>query len=578
VKQAVLAGRTAGLRPAERRRLDQICHRRHPADAVADRLTLQRLAAEAERLAEPLTLVVDGRGLCRLLWVGDLESSGRLIEKLPGSSRRQGSNLRLLTCAGTGRQPQLRPGPQEGVVGLDLAPQLWLRFGCQAAAGGRWPAALLTPAGAGEEAWNDHLQADLGELCGLDPANLPEPPLTNAGAGPSKAEDPAGGRSAAGNPMAGSERVLLLVLLAGEPGLERRRLAELEGLVRSAGAEPVGIVSQRRASGGAPTLWGEGKLREAALEARRLGASLLVTDRELTPGQARNLERILDLPVTDRSELILDIFAQRAASAAGRLQVELAQLRYRLPRLTGRGLSLSRQGGGIGTRGPGETQLEKDRRAISRRVERLQRDVQRLGDHRARLRQSRTGLGRLALVGYTNAGKSSLLNALTRVGGAHAVLAENKLFATLDPTTRRLTLIDAEGNADQPLLITDTVGFIRALPAQLMEAFRSTIEEALDADGLLLVVDLADPAWPEQLRTVRTILDSLGSVAPQLVIGNQIDRCPASELERARALEPEMMFVSATADLGLQNLREHLRHWPCGGSHSSEEAVPTSMG
>ena len=578
MKQAVLAGRTAGLRPAERRRLDQICHRRHPADAVADRLTLQRLAAEAERLAEPLTLVVDGRGLCRLLWVGDLESSGRLIEKLPGSSRRQGSNLRLLTCAGTGRQPQLRPGPQEGVVGLDLAPQLWLRFGCQAAAGGRWPAALLTPAGAGEEAWNDHLQADLGELCGLDPANLPEPPLTNAGAGPSKAEDPAGGRSAAGNPMAGSERVLLLVLLAGEPGLERRRLAELEGLVRSAGAEPVGIVSQRRASGGAPTLWGEGKLREAALEARRLGASLLVTDRELTPGQARNLERILDLPVTDRSELILDIFAQRAASAAGRLQVELAQLRYRLPRLTGRGLSLSRQGGGIGTRGPGETQLEKDRRAISRRVERLQRDVQRLGDHRARLRQSRTGLGRLALVGYTNAGKSSLLNALTRVGGAHAVLAENKLFATLDPTTRRLTLIDAEGNADQPLLITDTVGFIRALPAQLMEAFRSTIEEALDADGLLLVVDLADPAWPEQLRTVRTILDSLGSVAPQLVIGNQIDRCPASELERARALEPEMMFVSATADLGLQNLREHLRHWPCGGSHSSEEAVPTSMG
>jgi GTP-binding protein HflX len=349
--------------------------------------------------------------------------------------------------------------------------------------------------------------------------------------------------------------------------------------VRSAGAVPVGIVEQKRRSGESHlTIWGEGKLQEAALEARRLQADLVVTDRELTPVQARNLERLLDLPVSDRSELILDIFAQRAASGAGRLQVELAQLRYRLPRLTGRGLSLSRQGGGIGTRGPGETQLEKDRRAISRRVERLQRDVQRLGDHRARLRQSRTGLGRLALVGYTNAGKSSLLNALTRVGAAHAVLAENKLFATLDPTTRRLTLIDAEGNADQPLLITDTVGFIRALPAQLMEAFRSTIEEALDADGLLLVVDLADPAWPEQLRTVRTILDSLGSVAPQLVIGNQIDRCPASELERARALEPEMMFVSATADLGLQNLREHLRHWPCGGSHSSEEAVPTSMG
>ncbi len=615
MKQAVLAGRTAGLRPAERRRLDQICHRRHPADAVADRLTLQRLAAEAERLAEPLTLVVDGRGLCRLLWVGDLESSGRLIEKLPGSSRRQGSNLRLLTCAGTGRQPQLRPGPQEGVVGLDLAPQLWLRFGCQAAAGGRWPAALLTPAGAGEEAWNDHLQADLGELCGLDPANLPEPPLTNAGAGPSKAEDPAGGRSAAGNPMAGSERVLLLVLLAGEPGLERRRLAELEGLVRSAGAEPVGIVSQRRASGGAPTLWGEGKLREAALEARRLGASLLVTDRELTPGQARNLERILDLPVTDRSELILDIFAQRAASAAGRLQVELAQLRYRLPRLSGRGLSLSRQGGGIGTRGPGETQLEKDRRAIARRIERLQQAVRELGEHRARLRQGRRGQRRLALVGYTNAGKSSLLNALSGATPADQVLAENRLFATLDPTTRRIRLGPAadepgpvqpaaaqdqaaaepaisqdqlaaagQPQADPPLLITDTVGFIEDLPPQLVEAFRSTFEEALEADGLLLVVDLGDPAWPEQLQSVNALLNRLGATLPRQVIGNQIDRCAATELERAQALVPSMLFVSATADLGLQNLRRHLRQWPGSaagqpgtGPTAGSVAVPTSV-
>ena len=550
------------MRPAERRRLERLCHRRHPADATADLLTLQRLAAESHGLELPLSLVVDGRGLCRLLWVGDLEQSGRLIEKLPGSDRRQGNDLRLITCRRGSRSSPLLPGPQEAVVALDLAPCLWLRYADQPGAGGQWPALLLTP-GDGDSPWHQQAEGDLADLCVEDPASLVQEPSPQTS---SRVTD-------------GPERVLLLCLVGGDPEHTRREEAELEGLVRSAGGVPVGIVEQKRRSGESHlTIWGEGKLQEAALEARRLQADLVVTDRELTPVQARNLERLLDLPVSDRSELILDIFAQRAASGAGRLQVELAQLRYRLPRLTGRGLSLSRQGGGIGTRGPGETQLEKDRRAISRRVERLQREVQKLGDHRARLRQSRTGLRRLALVGYTNAGKSSLLNGLTRVAAADAVLAENKLFATLDPTTRRLTLIDAEGNADQPLLITDTVGFIRALPAQLMEAFRSTIEEALDADGLLLVVDLADPAWPEQLRTVRSILEGLGSLAPQLVIGNQIDRCPASELERAKALEPEMMFISATADLGLQNLRERLRHWPGEAGHSGEEAVPTSAG
>ena len=578
MKQGVLAGRTAGLRPAERRRLDQICHRRHPSDGVADRLTLQRLAAEAQQLDQPLTLVVDGRGLCRLLWVGDLETSGRLLDKLPGPARRQGSDLRLLTCAGTTRQSQLRPGPREAIVALDLAPVLWLRFPRQAGAGGQWPAALLSPSGAGEEAWTDLQQGDLSELCALDPASFTSPEQELAAADPSQRGRQAG--------PASTERVLLLVLSGGDAAVDRRRIAELEGLVRSAGAEPVGLVSQRRASGAAASLWGEGKVREAALEARRLGASLVVTDRELTPVQARNLERMLDLPVSDRSELILDIFAQRAASAAGRLQVELAQLRYRLPRLSGRGLSLSRQGGGIGTRGPGETQLEKDRRAIARRIERLQRDVRELGEHRARLRQGRRGQRRLALVGYTNAGKSSLLNALSGAAPGEGVLAENRLFATLDPTTRRVGLgSDAtapeHGSAahgGETLLITDTVGFIEDLPPPLVEAFRSTLEEALEADGLLVVVDLADPAWPEHLRSVMGLLDQLGATLPRQVIGNQIDRCPAGELERARALDPTMLFVSATADLGLQGLRRQLLQWPERRPGSEGGPVPTSEG
>jgi GTP-binding protein HflX len=354
-------------------------------------------------------------------------------------------------------------------------------------------------------------------------------------------------------------------------------IGELEGLVRSAGGIPVGVVEQRRTQVSPQTIWGEGKVAEASLEARRVGATLVVTDRELTPVQARNLERLLDLPVSDRSELILDIFAQRAASSAGRLQVELAQMRYRLPRLSGRGLSLSRQGGGIGTRGPGETQLEKDRRAIARRIERLNKEVKALGEHRARLREGRSGLKRLALVGYTNAGKSSLLNALTKATGSNAVLAENKLFATLDPTTRRLEIADPEGGSSMPLLLTDTVGFIRNLPPPLVEAFRSTLEETLEADGLLVVVDLSDPAWPEQRTTVHKILDALGSKAPRRLVANQIDRCPSGEVERARALESDALFVSATEALGLVHLKTELRQWLeiCGTIDPSQSPPPS---
>ena len=538
MKQTALLGRTAGLRPAQTRRLERLSHRRHPEAFGADLLTLQRLAAESCELELPLSLVIDGRGLCRLLWVGPLEQSGRLLERLPGGPRRQGSDLRLITCVG--RAKQLEPHGSEAVVGLDLHPQLWLRYRQQPEAGGHWPAAAYLPGGDPSHPWQQQTVDDLSALCQWIPPERPQ---------------------AAQHPKlrpSGQEQVLLLVLSPADPEEARRQIAELEGLVRSAGAVPVGLVVQRKASGSPQTLWGEGKLQEAALEARRLGASLVVTDRELTPAQARNLERLLDLPVSDRSELILDIFAQRAASGAGRLQVELAQLRYRLPRLVGRGLSLSRQGGGIGTRGPGETQLEKDRRAIARRIDKLQRDVQKLREHRARIRSSRHGLRRFALVGYTNAGKSSLLNALSKPAAGEGVLAENKLFATLDPTTRRISRPNPSGGPPRTLLLTDTVGFIRALPPPLVEAFRSTLEETLEADQLLLVVDLADPGWAEQLRTVHTILDELGSDTPRRLIGNQIDRCPAEALQQARTLDGQVLFVSATGGLGLEGLRDWL--------------------
>ncbi len=542
MKQALLAGRTAGLRPAQRRHLERLSQRRHPEDAVADLTSLQRLATASQELALPLSLVVDGRGLTRLLWIGPLEQSGPLLQRLPGTRRRQAGGLRLLSCCPRGQG--LEPGPQEGVVALDLQPDLWLRFADRPDKGGQWPAALLVPSTA-QQPWQLHSGGALPELAGAPPPAPAQPAARPEGSG-------------------GGERALLLVLCQEPKAACERRIAELEGLVRSAGAEPVGVVEQRRSQITPHTIWGEGKLAEAALEARRLGADLVVTDRELTPVQVRNLERLLDLPVSDRSEVILDIFAQRAGSAAGRLQVELAQLRYRLPRLSGRGRSLSRQGGGIGTRGPGETQLEKDRRAIARRIERLQKQVSALGAHRARLRQGRGEQRRLALVGYTNAGKSSLLNALTRAQGNNAVLAANQLFATLDPTTRRL---DLGPTAAASVLLTDTVGFIRDLPPPLVEAFRSTLEETLEADGLLVVVDLSDPAWPEQRRTVHAILDQLGADAPRRLLANQIDRCPAAELERARALEPDALFVSATAGLGLRHLKGELARWGLDEEH-----------
>ncbi|MCP9917403.1 GTPase HflX [Cyanobium sp. ATX 6F1] len=539
MKQAVLLGRTAGLRPSVQRRLERLSQRRHPEGGGADLLTLQRLAAESRELELPLSLVVDGRGLGRLLWVGPLEQSGRLLERLPGSQRRQGTDLRLFTCVGRSRQ--LEPQASEATVGLDLHPLFWLRFSDHAEAGGRWPAADFAPGGSAGQPWQPLASGELAELC--EPGAL--------GAKEPEAPEPS-------RRIEGPERVLLLALTPGDPLQAQRDVAELEGLVRSAGGEPVGLVQQRRQQVSPQTVWGEGKVQEAALEARRVGATLVVTDRELSPGQARNLERLLDLPVSDRSELILDIFAQRASSSAGRLQVELAQLRYRLPRLSGRGLSLSRQGGGIGTRGPGETQLEKDRRTIASRVDRLQKEVKQLGEHRSRLRQGRRGQRRLALVGYTNAGKSSLLNALTKPVAGQEALAENKLFATLDPTTRRLDQPNPAGGPPSSVLLTDTVGFIRDLPPPLVEAFRSTLEETLEADQLLIVVDLSDPAWVNQLITVEAILDGLGSTAPRRLVGNQIDRCPAEALEQARLRDPQALFVSATAGLGLERLRDWL--------------------
>ena len=540
MRQAHLGGRTKGLRPGQLRQLDRLSQRRHPEDSGADLLTLERLAALVNELELSMHLVLDGRGLCRLLWLGPLAGSDNLREQLPASPRRSSGGWRLVSCPF--QRQGLEAASADAVLALDFVSHSWLRFAPNPGADGLRQAELLQPDREAPEGWHPLERGDLRDLCQLD---------VTAKAG--HKEDLASRSS-----QSAEETVLLLTLTDSDRLRGERELVELEGLVRSAGARPVAVINQRSSSANPQTLWGTGKLQEAALEVRRSGASLVVTDRELTPVQARNLERLLECPVSDRSELILDIFAQRAGSAAGRLQVELAQLRYRLPRLLGRGSSLSRQGGGIGTRGPGETQLEKDRRAISRRIERLMRDQQQLQRHRSRLRDQRRNMPRVALVGYTNAGKSSLLNALCGRRESDRVLAENKLFATLDPTTRRLEL-PCPGQRPDRVLLTDTVGFIRDLPAPLVEAFRATLEEALDADLLLLVVDLADTDWPGQLATVHRLLDSLGSEALRRVVANQIDRCPLEAIETIRREEPQTLFLSAKRGDGLKGLQDWLR-------------------
>jgi GTPase len=299
---------------------------------------------------------------------------------------------------------------------------------------------------------------------------------------------------------------------------------------------------------------GLGKVQDIALRAQTLGATLVVFNRDLSPAQGRNLENQIGIRIVDRTEVILDIFAQRAQSQEGKLQVELAQLEYRMPRLTGRGQAMSRLGGGIGTRGPGETKLETERRTIQRRVSRLQQEVTQLQAHRSRLRQKRQhhGVPVIAVVGYTNAGKSTLLNTLTNA----EVFAADQLFATLDPTTRRTVVPNAQSQDLQPVLLTDTVGFIHELPPSLVDAFRATLEEVTDADALLHVVDLSHPAWMSQIRSVMEILKEMPiTPGPMLLVFNKIDRVESDTLAIATEEFPQAIFISASQRHGLETLR-----------------------
>lgn len=544
-------GQVQGLKPSQLKQLRRLYHQRLPRDRVTTPEFAQRLAAASQSIDQPLCAYVDRRGHVTRVGVG----SPRQTQIPPIELPRYGAErLCGLRCLAT----QLSPDPPtdatltamaiqrlDALAILTLSGQGFQRRGGGGAGyvdGGYL--AHLVP----QERWTVSPPTTLDDIANQDFIDLVE-----------GLEEEFRREFVAQQVDTDHDRVLVVGVVT--KGLTQRefsdRLAEVGRLVNTAGGDVIETLSQKRSHLHPQTVVGEGKVQEIALAAQTTGANLVVFAQDLSPAQVRNLESRIGLRVVDRTEVILDIFAQRAQTGAGKLQVELAQLEYLMPRLIGRGRAMSRLGGGIGTRGPGETKLETERRTIQRRISRLQKDVNQLQAHRGRLRQQRQNqeVTSVAVVGYTNAGKSTLLNALTNA----QVYTADQLFATLDPTTRRLSVPHAETSDLVPLVLTDTVGFIHELPPSLMDAFRATLEEVTEADVLLHVVDLSHPAWQSQIHAVESILGDL-ELTPglNLLVFNKLDQVDSEVLETAKTLYPEAVFVSARDRLGLETLRQRL--------------------
>ncbi|MFD2673021.1 GTPase HflX [Marinicrinis sediminis] len=354
------------------------------------------------------------------------------------------------------------------------------------------------------------------------------------------------------------ESGILVSVVTQQGEQEEESLQELRKLADTAGMIVLDQMVQRRESHDPRWVMGKGKVQELKALTEQLDADVIIFDHELTGAQVRNIEEVLQVKILDRTQLILDIFAQRAKTKEGQLQVELAQLNYLLPRLIGHGKQLSRLGAGIGTRGPGETKLETDRRHIRTRIRDLKRQLEQVTKHRKlyRERRQKNGVPQVALVGYTNAGKSTLLNQLT---GADT-LSENRLFATLDPTTRKLKL-----PSGREIMLTDTVGFIQRLPHDLVAAFKSTLEEVLEADLILHVVDASHPYAAEQIRVVDDVLGQLGAQGKeQILVYNKMDQVSQQEAVISASSDHPNVKLSALDRKDLHQLKLSMQDWLFG--------------
>ncbi len=507
-----VTGNTQGLKASEIKTLERLYRRRvAPTDVVSAELAVQ-LAAQTAELHRQVGVLIDRRGAIQHVMVGDaskivLPDFGRIRG---GSGRVRG--LRLV-------HTHLRG---ESLTRDDLTDLALLRLDAVAAI-------TVDAAGRPGKLFVAHMVPD-GPAVEL-PAEPATAPRLNFVELISRIEQQFGRAHRVASTDVGKDRALLVHVDIGRSRDSEARVAELRELCRTAGVKVLDVIVQRRPEPDPKFLVGRGKLEEILLRAMQLGAEVVIFDPDLTPGQARAISEATELKVLDRTMLILDIFAQHASSRDGKLQVELAQLRYALPRLVEKNTMMSRltagPGGqaGLGGRGPGETKLEINRRRARERIQLLEKRLHDLADDR-RLRRSRRGerdVPIIAICGYTNAGKSTLLNSLTQ-GNA---LAADKLFATLDPISRRLRFPH-----EREVVITDTVGFIRDLPKELVAAFRATLEEMADADLLVHVVDASDPDRDQQIRAVEEILNDLGlSDKPRILVWNKADQLEETDAD-----------------------------------------------
>ncbi|KFE61051.1 GTPase HflX [Hyalangium minutum] len=503
-------GNTLGLKSSEQQRLRNTYRRRvDPHEIVSPELArhLTELSSETHR---QIGVLINRKGDIEYVVVGNAHKL-----ELPDIGRARAGQVRLRGLRLVHTHLKSEPLTKDDLTDLAL-----LRLDMVAAVGvGRegLPGVLhyahLVPENGANEFWR---------VSTLPSVHTGQPDLIDT----MDALEEELNRKAAARAVGGREKAILVaVCLDGNRGHAEASLAELKELARTAGVEVIDSVLQMRREADPRYLIGRGKLEDLNLRSMQSMVDLIIFDKDLTPSQGRHIAEATSLKVLDRTQLILDIFAQRAQSAEGKLQVELAQLKYRLPRLVQSDDSLSRLAGGIGGRGPGETKLEIDRRRVRERITHLEKRIDTISRERSvrRAQRNRRELPVISIVGYTNAGKSTLLNAITNA----EVLAENKLFATLDPTSRRLRFPQ-----EREVIITDTVGFIRDLPKDLVAAFRATLEELADASLLLHVVDAADLARDEQVEAVEGILGSLGLMdKPRLMVWNKADLLPAEDVE-----------------------------------------------